>query len=304
MSANPPACPPAWLTRALASAGESCLVEVAGTPIHYLRWGARANPGLALIAGAGGHAHWFDAIAPLLAEQYHVIAIDPGGCGDSGHRAAYATELVITEIMAACADAGLLSAPAAPVLVGHSAGGQFALRAALAHGAALRGVIALDALRYAELPGDPALRPREARPMRAPRLHADRASAVARFRFTPEPRVPIGLPALTDAIAGHSVREYPGGWGWKFDPGFGAILSAGLDLRDRLGEIRCRVAAIYGEHTHIAGPDAVARVGALGGGRVATFVIPGAGHYPMLDSPLACVAALRGVLAAWDACAP
>jgi pimeloyl-ACP methyl ester carboxylesterase len=190
-----------------------------------------------------------------------------------------------------------------PVLLGHSAGGQFALRTALAHGDALLGVIALDALRYARLPGDPALELREDRPRvtRPPRLYPDQASAMARFRLQPEPQVAVALPGLLDYIAQHSVREVAGGWTWKFDSRLASILSAGLDLKDRLGELTCQLAAIYGEHTHLADDTVLAAMTAITQGQAPVFIIPGSGHYPMLDSPLAFVAAVKGVVTSWVA---
>jgi pimeloyl-ACP methyl ester carboxylesterase len=296
---------PQWLVRARATPGERRFVGVAGCPIHYLRWGDTSHPGVMLIAGAGGHAQWFAHVAPLLADQFHVVAIDLGGCGDSGHRDAYTLELVAAEIMAVCADAGMLAADIRPVLVGHSAGGQFALRTALAHGDALLGVIALDALRYARLPGDPAMqmRPDLPRDTRPPRLYPDQASAMARFRLQPEPQVPVTLPGLLDDIAWHSVRDIAGGWTWKFDPRLTAILSAGLDLKDRLGDLSCHLAAIYGEHTHLADGTVLAAMAAITQGKAPVFIIPGSGHYPMLDSPLAFVAAVKGVVTSWVAAA-
>jgi pimeloyl-ACP methyl ester carboxylesterase len=210
---------------------------------------------------------------------------------------------VTAEIIAAGADAGMFAAAVRPVLVGHSAGGQFALRTALAQGDRLLGVIALDALRYAALPGDPAMRMRENRPgtSRPPRLYPDQASAMARFRLQPEPQVPVTLPGLLDHIARHSVREVEGGWTWKFDSGLSSILSAGLDLKDRLGDLRCHLAAIYGEYTHLADDTVLAQMAAITQGKAPVFIIPGAGHYPMLDSPLAFVAAVKGVATSWGA---
>jgi pimeloyl-ACP methyl ester carboxylesterase len=292
-----------WLVRARAAPGESCFVQVEGCPIHYLRWGDQSRPGVLLIAGAGGHAHWFSHVAPLLADQFSVAAIDLGGCGDSGRRQDYTLELVAVEIMAVCVDAGMLAGNIRPVLVGHSAGGQFAVRTALAHGAALLGVIALDALRYAQLPGDPAFRNRASQPIdsRPPRLYPDRASAMARFRLQPPPQVPVTLPGLLDHIAWHSVCEVEGGWTWKFDSRLASILSAGLDLKDRLGDLPCQLAAIYGEYTHLADDTLLEQMAALTQGKAPVFIMPGAGHYPMLDSPLTFLAAVKGVVTSWIA---
>jgi pimeloyl-ACP methyl ester carboxylesterase len=99
-----------------------------------------------------------------LADQFHVVSMDIAGCGDSGRRDHYTLELIVSEIMAVCADSGMLSAAVPPILVGHSVGGQHIVRVAMAHGKSLLGVIAVDALRYAELAHDKAVGPGNSSP--------------------------------------------------------------------------------------------------------------------------------------------
>jgi esterase len=59
-------------------------VDVNGLRIHYLDWGNPGKPPLILIHGIARHAHTFDHIAPHFARDYHVLAIDMRGHGDSG----------------------------------------------------------------------------------------------------------------------------------------------------------------------------------------------------------------------------
>ena len=58
--------------------------NVNGLRMHYLDWGSPEKPPLILIHGIARHAHTFDHIAPHFARDYHVIAIDMRGHGDSG----------------------------------------------------------------------------------------------------------------------------------------------------------------------------------------------------------------------------
>lgn len=58
-------------------------VTVNGLRIHYLDWGNAARPPMILIHGIARHAHTFDHIAPHFARDYHVLAIDMRGHGDS-----------------------------------------------------------------------------------------------------------------------------------------------------------------------------------------------------------------------------
>jgi pimeloyl-ACP methyl ester carboxylesterase len=58
-------------------------VTVNGLRIHYLDWGNATKPPMILIHGIARHAHTFDHIAPHFARDYHVLAIDMRGHGDS-----------------------------------------------------------------------------------------------------------------------------------------------------------------------------------------------------------------------------
>jgi pimeloyl-ACP methyl ester carboxylesterase len=251
----------------------------------------------------GGHAHWFAHVAPLLADRFHIVSIDLAGCGDSGRRPSYSQEQVNAEIIAACADSGMFAAPVPPVLLGHSAGAQHALRAAIAHDEKLLGVISLDGLRYAALAKDngvayltgPRLAPRP------PKTYPSFEEAVARFRLSPAPQVPIGHDYVVDHIARHSYRPAEGGWSLKYDPAQMATLTLSLDIKDRLAGLRCRAAAIYAEHTHIADETVHDMLDAATGGTVPVFVMPGTSHYPPIDSPLAFVATVRAIMSVWIA---
>jgi pimeloyl-ACP methyl ester carboxylesterase len=295
--------PPGWFTRAVATPAESRFVEVDGCPIHYLRWGDPTRPGLLLVPAGGGHAHWFGHVAPLLADRFHIVSIDLSGCGDSGRRAAYSQEQISAEIVAVGADAGMFDASVPPTLLGHSAGAQFALRTAIAHDDRLLGVISLDGLRYASLAKDPGLAILSGpRPVPRPaKVHASFEEAVARFRLSPAPQIPIGHDYIVEHIARHSYREVEGGWVLKYDPTQILALSLSLDIKDRLGGLRCRAAAIYAEHTHIADETVHDALDQATGGIVPVFVIPGTSHYPPIDSPLAFVATVRAILATWIA---
>jgi pimeloyl-ACP methyl ester carboxylesterase len=303
MSSGMSKTPPDWFTRALAAPRRSRFVEVAGCPIHYLSWGDPALPGLLLVPGTGGHAHWFAHVGPLLADQFHVVAMDMGGAGDSGRRPAYSAALIVEEIMGVCADSGMLAAAVPPVILGHSLSGQFTLQAAMAKGEAFLGVIVLDGLRHGVLEKDPAVKTaREGRATtgRPQRLYPDRETAVARFRLTPDPGIPIETDYVLAHIAEHSVQATEGGWTWKHDRSQSHMWIVDLDLKNKIAALPCRVAAIYGETSHLVGESLIADLTEATGGTV-PFVIPGTSHFPMIDSPLAFVAAVKGVALSWVA---
>lgn len=59
-------------------------VTVNGIRLHYLDWGNADRPPLVLVHGIGRVAHTFDVVAPSFTSQFHVLAIDMRGHGDSG----------------------------------------------------------------------------------------------------------------------------------------------------------------------------------------------------------------------------
>ena len=74
----------ALLTVAAHAQPEDRFVDVDGMRIHYLDWGTAGQQPLILFHGIGRVAHTFDHIAPHFAQNYHVLAIDMRGHGDSG----------------------------------------------------------------------------------------------------------------------------------------------------------------------------------------------------------------------------
>src|SRR5438876_12119464 len=77
-----------WLAPALSSAQTPAptdrFVTVNGLRLHYLEWGAATKPAMILLHGIAKHAHTFDHIAADFARDYHVLAVDMRGHGDSG----------------------------------------------------------------------------------------------------------------------------------------------------------------------------------------------------------------------------
>ena len=105
---------PEWYQRAVAHQPTTHSLTFEGLTVAYLKWsralstddvadhddvaGHAASPsvgttttttsrrrGVALVHGTFAHAHWWDFIAPLLTDEYDVVAIDLPGCGDSDH---------------------------------------------------------------------------------------------------------------------------------------------------------------------------------------------------------------------------
>jgi esterase len=97
-------------------------VTVNGLRIHYLEWGAATKPALILIHGIAKHAHTFDHIAVDFARDYHVLAIDMRGHGDSDWSpdGAYLVEDHVKDLEGVVRQLGIRRA----TLLGNSTGGR------------------------------------------------------------------------------------------------------------------------------------------------------------------------------------
>lgn len=296
---------PVWFRDALASPVREAYADVEGCGIHYLSWGDPTKPGILFVPGSGGHVHWFSFLAPLLADQFHVVAMEFGGMGDSKRRDIYDSELLREEIIGVAHHAGMTDSPIKPIVVGHSLGGQFALRCMFKYADAFLGVMAFDTVRQGLMPTDPLKdfveNPQPPRTEQPKRFYPDKITAAARFRLRPEPAWPCRNQFILDHIAAHSVREDPGGWTWKFDPAAMSMGGPGLELLGQLKDIRCRLAIVYGKHTFMVDEKTVETVSRASPPGGVVMQMDDAGHYPFLDQPLASVALIKALASAWIA---
>jgi pimeloyl-ACP methyl ester carboxylesterase len=71
------------LCAGFAQAQTDRFIVVNGLRLHYLDWGSADKPPFIMLHGISRVAHQFDHIAPYFTANYHVIAIDMRGHGDS-----------------------------------------------------------------------------------------------------------------------------------------------------------------------------------------------------------------------------
>ncbi len=285
---------PAWFEQTVAVAPEIAHVSAAGARIRYLRWGQRSRPGLLLVHGNAAHAEWWSFIAPFLASDYNVAALDLSGMGDSAHRAHYSMELFVEEQLAVMDATGMFDHEEPPVIVAHSFGGFITMLTGALHGDKLAGTVIVDSPVHP--PGRPHGPPH--RELRPHRIYPTLERALARFRLAPEQ--PCENDYIVDYVARRSLKQVEGGWTWKFDPALWASRFSIGDTAERLRATKCRIAVMRGEMS-ILMPHEVGEYMFNLLGRAAPMIeIPQARHHVMLDQPLAFVAALRALLADWN----
>ena len=127
---------------ALAQTPQDRFVNVNGLRLHFLDWGSAGKQPMILLHGIGRVAHTFDHLASHYSKDYHVIAVDMRGHGDSGWSAegAYLVEDYVKDIEGLAAQLGLKNI----VIWGNSTGGRVAQVFAGMHPELVAAVISED----------------------------------------------------------------------------------------------------------------------------------------------------------------
>lgn len=303
--------PPAWLHNAMSIPREEGFVTVDNCDIHFFRWGNPKNPGVVMLHGFLAHARCFAFIAPLLAKNYHVVAYDISGMGDSGQRDQYTYPIRIKELLVVCEKTGLFENGKKPFIVAHSYGGRVSTEAVHAHPDTFAGLIICDLLiirpSIMQANADKLSPPGNGRDPNQPnRIYADYEQAKNRFVLAPPQKVEQEY--LLDFMAHHSLKQVEGGWQWKFDPKLFNFTSdknspwgkTGPKLMTAPG----RKAIVYGEQSMLFIPDSVDYLNELANEYekppIPCIGIPDARHHLMLDQPIAFACTLKSILAEWN----
>jgi pimeloyl-ACP methyl ester carboxylesterase len=281
----------AYLAKCLAQPGISKRVQIAGNFIHYLEWPGHANaPVLLLVHGFMGHAHWWDFVAPALAENYRIVSMDLGGMGDSGHRDGYSLDSYVAEV------AGVIRhiTDKPVVVIAHSFGGRCAILTGYAHPELISRLIVIDT--HVSFPDPEHKRAFSSNTGRSGKRYDDLSEAKLRFRLVPEE--PGTHPLILDHMAGHALKQDGDAWIWKFDP---RIIDRGAkpvvsDAR-ALPLLKMPMDYVCGEFSAVAPIEHARRIAAeIKQGR-APIIIPAAYHHVPIGQPLALTSVLRALLA-------
>jgi pimeloyl-ACP methyl ester carboxylesterase len=280
-----------FLERAIARPGLSRHVQAAGCRLHYLEWpGPRGARTLLLLHGFLAHAHWWDFVAPSLAEHYRVIAPDFSGMGDSEYRNDYSHGIFDQEVTSLVEALGLAGCAA----IGHSFGGRILLYACHRQPQLFSRAIVVDSRLGS--PSDPIGGFDE--DWRPKKRYPDAPSIMQRFLLRPvEPAPALALQHMAAA----SIRQEQGQWVWKFDENVTRLYQGRKDMPKvddtlALRNLSTPVDFVYGEESKVVTPPRAALLrNCLPNVRTVTG-LPSCHHHLPVSQPIALLGALRVML--------
>ncbi len=248
---------------------------VNGLRIHYLDWGTAGRQPLILLHGIARQARTFDHLAPHFCRDYHVIAVDMRGHGDSDWdpRGDYLVEDYTRDVESLIAQLGLCDV----VLWGNSTGGRVAQVIAGARPELVAAVIVEDV--GPERP--PAISDRRAKRMaEEEKGWASANELLAQVRAT-YPRTPE--PLLRAFVAHGSRPRADGRILWRRDP----AINKGFvptEIWRFVRAIKAPVIYILGGASTIVPPQTQEELKRVLP-QVQMVTMPGLGHYPSEERP-------------------
>jgi esterase len=267
-------------------------LTVGNLRLHYLDWGNEDRPTLVFLHGGALTAHTWDVVCLALRDQYHCLALDQRGHGDSDWAEDYSHERHCEDITGFIEQLGI----SRTVMIGQSMGGLNSIVYAGRGGERLAGVVIVDVGPELNLGGT-----RRIGDFIRDTPEADSIDAFIEKAMEFNPRRD---PLLLRRSLLHNLRQQPNGkWTWKWDPN---------RMRSGMSKIEDHIDAMRRLWTHVEKIDCPALV--MRGGKSDVFSdanaeklagtlprgrwlrIENAGHTVQGDNPRDMVRALREFL--------
>ena len=267
-------------------------VRVNGMNFHYLEWGQQGNPLVVMLHGGSQQAHSWDFVSLPLSEDFHIIAMDQRGHGDSDWATDgdYTIEAHQRDIDGFVSALGLGNFH----LIGHSMGGRNSYVWASRNPDKLRSLVIVDTGPVAQSRGRNRIQNFRELPDELDSFEefADRVQ-----EYTGRTREQT-LGALK-----YSIRERADGkWTWKYDkllrtPGRQGPVWSQEQLWEAVAKITCPTLVVRGGNSDIFADETMREMQqVIPCCEIVT--VPGAGHLVAGDNPVDFLAAVRSFYAA------
>lgn len=260
-------------------------IDAGGVRIHYLDWGTPGKTAFVMLHGIARHAHSFDHIAPQFARDYHVIAMDLRGHGDSGWdpNGAYLVEDYVKDLEVLIERLGLRNI----VITGNSTGGRVAQVYAGLHPENVAALIVEDVgpERPTEIADNFARRVKQ---------EANGWASQEELLATLTASGGIAAPLQRTHVQYGTKKREDGRVIWKRDPNLvkGFVPT---ELWRYVSKITAPTLYVLGGNSKIVPPETQERLKKTLP-RVRIEVMPGIGHYPHLEAPDQFIAMVRAFL--------
>ena len=272
--------------------------------LHHVDWGNPGAPPLILLHGGRDHCRNWDWVARDLRTDYHIIAPDLRGHGDSAYSPSgdYSMSAFVYDLAQLIHRQHL-----APVrIVAHSLGGAISLRYAGIYPENVSRLVAIEGLGPSPAMlakrGEPAVKDRMRRWIederalagRLPRRYASIDDALARMQAENKHLTPEQARYLT--VHGVSQNE-DGTFSWKFDNYIRSISPVDLapeDIAKLWSNITCPTLLVLGRESWASNPAEDGRLDHFANARVSAY--DHAGHWVHHDRLEAFVAEVREFL--------
>ena len=267
-------------------------VVLRGMRLHYLDWGTQGRRTILWLHGGGLTAHTWDLVCLALRKEYHCLALDQRGHGDSEWSPVmnYGAAAHVGDIEALVDLLGLDQF----VLVGMSMGGMNSMLYSGRHSDRLKGLVLVDV--------GPEMRPDGAKKlgefMSMP-AELDSVEDFVKRSMTFNPRRD---PRLLRRSLLHNLRQLPNGqWTWKYDRRHrirsdraqADFRRVSTELWNDVAQIKCPTLVVRGGESGLFwDEDAEKLARALPDGRWAR--VDGASHTVQGDNPQGLLGAIRG----------
>lgn len=274
--------------------------ESQGLKLHYADWGNRDAPPLILIHGGRDHCRSWDWIAGALKDDFHVIAPDLRGHGDSdwAKGSSYSLADHVYDLTRLLHSAGIRKAS----IVGHSMGGMVSLTFAGAFPERMSSLVVLDGVTTL-----PSQSPRSIdRKMSDWTADLDRIAGRTVRRYSSVAEAAQRIMALNARLsmeralhlASHGLKgDAEIGYTWKFDQYVRARAPYRMSLDDNIAlwsRIACSTLFLCGGESSLTDPRTAGVFENFSNAELLT--IEGAGHWLHHDKPDEMIRHLRAFL--------